>query len=152
VNEFHFVNQGSPDTTRPRMTANVATARSCRCHLKRPRDIRLYPNRRLYDPVVARYIRYDDIFALVRDGIPFTIRDTAQGKDQTHKVFTDLLIRAETGAAGGGHVFTEAFLRELIRLGARESAPLITAFLNHSIGTLLQPQPQVDAEPDEPTR
>lgn len=119
--------------------------------MKRPRDIRLYPNRRLYDPVLARYIRYDDIFALVREGIPFTIRETAQGKDQTHKIFIDLLIRAEMeGAAGAGHVFTETFLRELISARANESAPLLTAFLNHSISTLLQTQ--ADAEPDEPAR
>jgi polyhydroxyalkanoate synthesis regulator protein len=101
---------------------------------------------------VARYIRYDDIFALVRDGIPFTIKDTARGKDQTHKVFTDLLIRAELSAGGqaGEHVFTEDFLRELIRLGTRESAPLVTAFLNHSIKTLLQAQG--NAEPESPVR
>lgn len=119
--------------------------------MKIPRDIRLYPNRRLYDPVVARYIRYDDIFELVRKGIPFTIKDTAKGKDQTHKVFTDLLIREEMSARGRGeHVFTEGFLRELIRLGAKESAPLVTAFLNHTIKTLLQAQG--DAEPDAPAR
>ena len=106
--------------------------------LNSPRDIRLYPNRRLYDPVVARYIKYDDILALVRNGIPFTIKDTARGKDQTHKVFTDLIIREELAGRGAEQAFTKAFLLELIRLGATESAPLAAAFLNYSINTLIQ--------------
>ena len=106
--------------------------------LNSPRDIRLYPNRRLYDPVVARYIKYDDILALVRNGIPFTIKDTARGKDQTHKVFTDLIIREELAGSGTQQAFTKAFLLELIRLGATESAPLAAAFLNYSINTLIQ--------------
>jgi polyhydroxyalkanoate synthesis repressor PhaR len=106
--------------------------------LNSPRDIRLYPNRRLYDPVVARYIKYDDILALVRDGIPFTIKETARGKDQTHKVFTDLIIREELAGSGAEQAFTKGFLLELIRLGATQSAPLAAAFLNYSINTLMQ--------------
>jgi len=107
--------------------------------LNSPRDIRLYPNRRLYDPVVARYIKYDDILALVRNGIPFTIKETTRGKDQTQKVFTDLIIREELGAGSGpGQAFTKGFLLELIRLGATQSAPLAGAFLNHSMNTLMQ--------------
>ena len=106
--------------------------------LNSPRDIRLYPNRRLYDPVVARYIKYDDILALVRNGIPFTIKETARGKDQTHKVFTDLIIREELAGSGAEQAFTKGFLLELIRLGATQSAPLAAAFLNYSINTLMQ--------------
>ena len=106
--------------------------------LNSPRDIRLYPNRRLYDPVVARYIKYDDILALVRNGIPFTIKETARGKDQTHKVFTDLIIREELAGSGAEQAFTKGFLLELIRLGATQSAPLAAAFLNYSINTLIQ--------------
>ncbi|MBS0419478.1 MAG: hypothetical protein JSR66_17340 [Proteobacteria bacterium] len=106
--------------------------------LDSPRDIRLYPNRRLYDPVVARYVKYDDLMALVRDGIAFTIKDTARGKDQTHKVLTDLIIRAELGAGSSGEqAFNKGFLLELIRLSATEKAPLAAEFLNHTIKTLL---------------
>ncbi len=113
-------------------------SKECVFDLNSPRDIRLYPNRRLYDPVVARYVKYDDLLALVRDGIAFTIKDTARGKDQTHKVLTDLIIRAELGGSNGEQAFNKGFLLELIRLGATQSAPLAAAFLNHTIKTLAQ--------------
>ena len=107
--------------------------------MKSLRDIRLYPNRRLYDPVQARYIKYDDILALVRDGIPFIIKDTAKGKDQTHKVFIDLIIREELHTADPDQqVLATDFLRELMRLGATDAGPMVTAFLNHSLKTLME--------------
>lgn len=143
------MSQGSPDTFRSRNAAIVTLyTEECVFDLNRPRDIRLYPNRRLYDPVVARYVKYDDLLALVRDGIPFTIKDTARGKDQTHKVLTDLIIRAELAAGSSSEqAFNKGFLLELIRLGATQSAPLVTAFLNHSMKTLAQMEREDAARP-----
>ena len=117
---------------------SLLCSKECAFDLNSPRDIRLYPNRRLYDPVVARYVKYDDLLALLREGIAFTIKDTARGKDQTHKVLTDLIIRAELDGSKGEQAFSKGFLLELIRLSATRAAPLTTAFLNHSIKTLAQ--------------
>jgi polyhydroxyalkanoate synthesis repressor PhaR len=105
--------------------------------LKSSRDIRLYPNRRLYDPAVAGYIKYNDVLALVRDGFTVKVEDTVSGKDRTQKVLIDLVILEEQSAAGDRQpVFTEAFLRDIIRLSSTEKAALVSAFLDHSMNML----------------
>jgi polyhydroxyalkanoate synthesis repressor PhaR len=105
--------------------------------LKSSRDIRLYPNRRLYDPAVAGYIKYSDVLALVRDGFAVKVEDTVNGKDRTQKVLIDLVVLEEQSAAGGQQpVFTENFLRDIIRLSTTEKAALVSAFLDHSMNML----------------
>jgi polyhydroxyalkanoate synthesis repressor PhaR len=107
--------------------------------LKSTRDIRLYPNRRLYDPVVAGYIKYSDVLALVRDGSTVKIEDTVSGKDRTAKVLVDLVVLEEQAAGSAREpVLTEGFLRDLIRLSVSEKAALVAAFLDHSMNTLSQ--------------
>jgi polyhydroxyalkanoate synthesis repressor PhaR len=105
--------------------------------LKSSRDIRLYPNRRLYDPAVAGYIKYSDVLALVRDGLAVKVEDTVSGKDRTQKVLIDLVVLSEQSAAGNQQpVFTEDFLRDIIRLSTTEKAALVSAFLDHSMNML----------------
>lgn len=105
--------------------------------MKSSRDIRLYPNRRLYDPAVAGYIKYSDVLALVRDGHAVKVEDTVNGKDRTQKVLIDLVVLSEQAAAGDQQpVFTEGFLRDIIRLSTTEKAALVSAFLDHSMNTL----------------
>lgn len=105
--------------------------------MKSSRDIRLYPNRRLYDPAVAGYIKYSDVLALVRDGFAVKVEDTVSGKDRTQKVLIDLVVLEEQSAAGDQQpVFTEDFLRDIIRLSTTEKAALVSAFLDHSMNML----------------
>jgi polyhydroxyalkanoate synthesis repressor PhaR len=105
--------------------------------LKSSHDIRLYPNRRLYDPAVAGYIKYSDVLALVRDGLSVKVEDTVSGKDRTQKVLIDLVVLSEQGAAGDQQpVFTEEFLRDIIRLSTSDKAALVSAFLDHSMNML----------------
>ena len=105
--------------------------------MKRTRDIRLYPNRRLYDPVVAGYIKYSDVLAIVRDGNTVKIEDTVNGKDRTAKVLVDLVVLEEQAAGGDAKpMLTEGFLKDLIRLSISEKAALVAAFLDHSMNTL----------------
>ena len=105
--------------------------------MKSSRDIRLYPNRRLYDPAVAGYIKYSDVLALVRDGFAVKVEDTVNGKDRTQKVLIDLVVLEEQSAAGDQQpVFTEHFLRDIIRLSTTEKAALVSAFLDHSMNML----------------
>ena len=105
--------------------------------MKSSRDIRLYPNRRLYDPAVAGYIKYSDVLTLVRDGFAVKVEDTVSGKDRTQKVLIDLVVLEEQSAAGDQQpVFTEDFLRDIIRLSTTEKAALVSAFLDHSMNML----------------
>jgi polyhydroxyalkanoate synthesis repressor PhaR len=104
--------------------------------LAAPREIRVYSNRRLYDPVVARYIKFDDVYALLRDGVALTIKDADEGKDCTHKVLVDVLIRRDLNLSKAEKpMLTDGSLKELIRLSALPDTALLTEFLNHAIAS-----------------
>jgi polyhydroxyalkanoate synthesis repressor PhaR len=54
--------------------------------------IRKYPNRRLYDTSVGRYVNLDDVAALVRQGIEVQVLDAKTGEDVTRVVLTQIIV------------------------------------------------------------
>ncbi|MET0281200.1 MAG: polyhydroxyalkanoate synthesis regulator DNA-binding domain-containing protein [Steroidobacteraceae bacterium] len=77
-----------------------------------PRLIKKYPNRRLYDTGICRYIDLADIRALVADGTDFIVIDKQSGRDITRE--TLLLVIATVGTEPSP-VMSKSFLLELIR-------------------------------------
>ena len=61
--------------------------------MSRPRIIKKYPNRRLYDTEISSYVTLEDIRQLVQDGEAFEVQDAKTGQDLTRKV--QLQINAE---------------------------------------------------------
>jgi polyhydroxyalkanoate synthesis regulator protein len=53
-----------------------------------PVTIKLYGNRRLYQPGTARYVTLADLQAQMRDGITVTVHDAATGADITDQVLS----------------------------------------------------------------
>lgn len=107
------------------------------CSLTNRREIRLYPNRRLYDPVASRSVTFDDVCALVQLGVPVVITDTERGEDRTRRVLAAILVGKEMESQGEIEpVLTAEFLIELIRLSEREKPSLVAAFLSHSMDML----------------
>jgi len=51
-----------------------------------PITVKLYGNRRLYQPGIARYVTVSDLQAHMRDGIAVVVRDAATGADITDQV------------------------------------------------------------------
>jgi polyhydroxyalkanoate synthesis regulator protein len=52
-----------------------------------PITVKLYGNRRLYQPGIARYVTMSDLQAYMRDGIAVVVRDAATGADITDQLF-----------------------------------------------------------------
>jgi polyhydroxyalkanoate synthesis regulator protein len=50
--------------------------------------VKLYGNRRLYEPGAARYVTLSDLQARTRDGIAVIVRDAATGADITDRVLS----------------------------------------------------------------
>ncbi len=48
-----------------------------------PITVKLYGNRRLYQPARGRYVTRDEVIALANDGIAVTVRDAATGAHLT---------------------------------------------------------------------
>jgi polyhydroxyalkanoate synthesis regulator protein len=51
-----------------------------------PITVKLYGNRRLYQPGIARYVTLFELQARMRDGIAVVVRDAATGADITDQI------------------------------------------------------------------
>jgi len=57
-----------------------------------PITVKLYGNRRLYEPGATRYVTLSDLQARMRNGIAVTVRDGATGADITDLVLPPSLL------------------------------------------------------------
>ena len=78
----------------------------------RPRVIKKYPNRRLYDTDTSTYITLSEVKALVMASEPIVVRDAKTGDDLTRSILLQIILEEE---AGGAPMFTEAVLANIIR-------------------------------------
>ncbi len=74
--------------------------------------IKKYANRRLYNTATSSYVTLDDLCAMVKEGIEFTVFDAKSGEDITRGVLTQIIVEEET--KGTGNLLPIAFLRQLI--------------------------------------
>ena len=61
------------------------------------RTIKKYPNRRLYDTEVSRYITVSDLRQLIIEGEEFEVVDVASGDDLTRMVLLQIINEQESG-------------------------------------------------------
>jgi polyhydroxyalkanoate synthesis repressor PhaR len=80
--------------------------------MNEPRLIKKYPNRRLYDTELSRYITIDDVRGLIAAHARPRIIEQRSGRDITRSVLLQVIAEQELGA---GARLSEAFLAELIR-------------------------------------
>ncbi|MCP4695398.1 MAG: polyhydroxyalkanoate synthesis repressor PhaR [Gammaproteobacteria bacterium] len=78
-----------------------------------PRIIKKYPNRRLYDTGISRYITLDDVKKLVVKGVPFCILDAKTDEDLTRNILLQIILEQEEK---GEPLFSSRMLEQLIRL------------------------------------
>ncbi|MBM4197337.1 MAG: hypothetical protein FJ197_09635 [Gammaproteobacteria bacterium] len=88
--------------------------------MSKPRLIRKYANRRLYDTVDSRYVNLDDLRNVITDGGEIEVADQASGKNITATVLLQIIGDAERS---GASLLTADFLAALIRLSTRERDP-----------------------------
>jgi polyhydroxyalkanoate synthesis regulator protein len=53
-----------------------------------PVTVKLYANRRLYEPRSGRYVTRDELIALKRDGADVTVRNAGTGTDITRFILS----------------------------------------------------------------
>ncbi|HEY6925012.1 MAG TPA: polyhydroxyalkanoate synthesis regulator DNA-binding domain-containing protein [Steroidobacteraceae bacterium] len=94
------------------------------------RQIRKYPNRRLYDVEESRYVRLEDIRNLVVNKTEFTVVDKRSGTDITAEVLFQVVQEAELGQAPA---MSLNFLTELIRQSETPMQPALDKYLEQSL-------------------
>ena len=102
--------------------------------MSEPRLIKKYPNRRLYDTQLSRYITIEDIRSLIAAHNRPRIVEQRSGRDITRAVLLQVIAEQESGA---GARLSEAFLADLIRsynlLPAATTAAQLDACLHSQV-------------------
>ncbi len=95
-----------------------------------PRAIKKYPNRRLYDTELSKYITLEDVRRLVREGVEFVVRDSQTDEDLTRSILLQVIAEQE---AGGEPIFTTPVLMQIIRFYGDAVQGLAADFLQRSL-------------------
>ena len=76
------------------------------------RVLKKYPNRRLYDTEISRYITLEEVRQLVLNDIPFRVEDKRTQEDITRNILLQVIAEQEQG---GDPIFTTDLLGFIIR-------------------------------------
>lgn len=101
------------------------------------RVIKKYPNRRLYDTEISRYITLEEVRQLVLKDIPFRVEDKRTREDITRSILLQVISEQEEG---GNPIFTTDLLIFIIRLYGDPMQTSISRYLELSIQLFVQQQ------------
>ncbi len=101
------------------------------------RIIKKYPNRRLYDTQLSRYITLADVRKLVMKGTEISVVDTNTDEDLTHSILLQIMFEEESG---GQPLFTKEMLGQIIRFYGGTAQGMIARYLEESLSMISKQQ------------
>jgi polyhydroxyalkanoate synthesis repressor PhaR len=107
-----------------------------------PRIIKKYPNRRLYDTELSRYITLSDIRELVMNGTSFQVVDTNSNEDLTRSILLQIMLDEESG---GEPLFSAKMLSQIIRFYGGTVQGMFARYLEESLSMFVQQQEQLSS-------
>ncbi len=100
--------------------------------MSKPRVICKYPNRRLYDTGLSRYVTLADLRKMVLEDVDFVVRERRSGSDVTRNVLLSIISEQESDSRP---VLQIESLRSVIRKQlAQEPGEAVVALNNHTAG------------------
>ncbi|MDT0617242.1 MAG: polyhydroxyalkanoate synthesis repressor PhaR [Salinisphaeraceae bacterium] len=103
------------------------------------RIIKKYPNRRLYDTEISRYITLEEIRQLVIKGEEFQVIDKRTGREITRTILLQVISEQEEG---GDPIFTTNVLRNIIRFYGDTMQSVMSSYLELSLAFFNEQQHQ----------
>ena len=94
------------------------------------RVIKKYPNRRLYDTELSRYVTLVDVRDLLMEGKEFRVIDTANNEDITRSILLQIMLEEESG---GEPLFSSKMLSQLIRFYGGSMQGMFAHYLEESL-------------------
>ncbi len=94
------------------------------------RIIKKYPNRRLYDTEISKYITLDDVKQLVLDGIAFSVTDVKTEEDLTRSILLQIISEQEHN---GEPLLSTESLTQLIRFYGNSYQNVFSSYLEKSL-------------------
>jgi len=104
------------------------------------RVIKKYPNRRLYDTEVSRYVTLADVRDLVMQCVPLKVVDTANDADITRAILLQIMLEEESG---GQPLFTAGMLAQIIRFYGGTLQGVFARYLEESLDIFAQQQQEI---------
>jgi polyhydroxyalkanoate synthesis repressor PhaR len=105
-----------------------------------PRVIKKYPNRRLYDTELSRYITLADVRNLVLDGVELKVVDSASQEDLTRAILLQIMFEEE---AGGEPLFSAKMLSQIIRFYGGTVQGMFARYLEESLDLFARQQQEM---------
>ncbi len=105
--------------------------------MSEPRIVKKYPNRRLYDTTLSRYITLEDVRHLVLDHNEFKVIDSKTDEDITRTILLQIIIEQEED---GQPMFTTEALEQIIRFYGDTLQGMITSYLEKSLKLFVEQQ------------
>ena len=112
------------------------------------RVIKKYPNRRLYDTEISKYITLDNVRQLVMDSIDFTVKDVKTNEDLTRGILLQIIAEQEHD---GEPFFSASALSQIIRFYGDSMQGVAGDFITKSLDLFVDQQKQLqDAVTTDP--
>ena len=108
--------------------------------MSEPRIIKKYPNRRLYDTAISRYITLDDVKQLALDNEKFRVVDARTKEDITRSILLQIISEQEEQ---GNPIFTTEVLAHIIRFYGDTLQGMMGNYLEKSLQTFVDQQDMV---------
>ena len=105
--------------------------------MSEPRIIKKYPNRRLYDTQVSKYITLDDVRKLVLDRGKFQVVDAKTHDNITRSILLQIISEQEEQ---GNPIFTTDVLAHIIRFYGDTMQGMIGSYLEKSMQAFVDQQ------------
>ncbi len=94
------------------------------------RIIKKYPNRRLYDTEISKYITLEDVKLLVLEGVDFYVKDVKSNQDLTRSVLMQIIAEQEHGYEP---IFSTETLAQIIRSYGNSYQRFLADYLQKSL-------------------
>ncbi len=112
------------------------------------RVIKKYPNRRLYDTEISKYITLDNVRQLVMDSIDFAVKDVKTNEDLTRGILLQIIAEQEHD---GEPFFSASALSQIIRFYGDSMQGVAGDFITKSLDLFVDQQKQLqDAVTTDP--
>nr|VFK61508.1 MAG: polyhydroxyalkanoate synthesis repressor PhaR [Candidatus Kentron sp. TUN] len=105
----------------------------------KPRILKKYPNRRLYDTTLSKYVTLADVRNLVLENEEFLVRDARNDQDITRNVLLQIIVDQE-GGEKEQPLFTTELLQQMIRLYGDSLQGVLAKHLDTSIKLIVRQQ------------
>nr|VFJ87792.1 MAG: polyhydroxyalkanoate synthesis repressor PhaR [Candidatus Kentron sp. LFY] len=106
---------------------------------EKPRVLKKYPNRRLYDTTLSKYITLADVRNLVLENEEFLVRDAKNDQDITRSVLLQIIVDQE-GEEEEQPLFTTSVLRQMIGIYGDSLQGMLARHLEKNIKLIVRQQ------------